>query len=117
MNINHISCGENMCITLVGGMDRLRPAYEAAARESGCMLTHIARNERNFQNKIGDPDMIIIFTSKISHEAKRKAAEIGKARKIAVRMLHSCGLSSLRECLRASVKSKNASSCRMQGNI
>lgn len=89
-----------MCVTLVGGMDRLKAEYTAAARECGCNLKCIARNERNFQDKIGSPDMLIVFTNKISHEAKRKAAQFAKSRSIPIRLAHSCGVSTLRECLR-----------------
>lgn len=89
-----------MCVTLVGGMDRLKAEYVAAAKEQGCKLKCIARNERNFVDKIGSPDMLIIFTNKISHEAKRKASDVGRARGIPVRLAHSCGVSTLRDCIR-----------------
>ncbi|MBR4741566.1 MAG: DUF2325 domain-containing protein [Desulfovibrio sp.] len=88
-----------MCVTLIGGMDRLKSDYETAAREQGCHLKCISRNERNFEEKIGTPDALIIFTNKISHEAKRKAVAVARQRKIPLRMIHSCGVSSLRECL------------------
>ena len=62
-----------MCVTLIGGMDRLKQDYIAAARQGGATLKCISRNERNFMDKIGNPDAIIVFTNKVSHEAKRKA--------------------------------------------
>lgn len=89
-----------MCVTLIGGMDRLKSDYVAAAREHGCRLKCITRNEPNFVEKIGKPDMLIIFTNKISHEARRKAADVGRSRGISVRLAHSCGVSTLRECLK-----------------
>lgn len=88
-----------MCVTLIGGMDRLKAGYEAAAREHGCRLHCIPRNERNFSEKIGSPDLLIVFTNKISHEAKRKACDAGRARGIPVRLVHSCGVSTLRDCI------------------
>ena len=88
-----------MCVTLIGGMDRLRSEYIAAAKERGFRLRCISRNERNFVEKIGNPDAMIVFTNKISHEAKRKAMQVARARNIPLRMVHSCGVSSLRECL------------------
>lgn len=93
-----------MSITLVGGMDRLKAEYMAAAKKMGHNLKCIARNERNFQDKIGAPDMLIVFTNKISHEAKRKAAEIAKSRRLPLRLAHSCGVSTLRDCLKDSVR-------------
>ena len=88
-----------MCVTLIGGMDRLKSEYIAAARERGCQLKCLSRNERNFTDKIGNPDQMIVFTNKISHEAKRKAVQLARARNIPLRMVHSCGVSSLKECL------------------
>lgn len=88
-----------MCVTLIGGMDRLRSSYMAAAREHGHTLKCISRNEANFQDKTGNPDMLIIFTNKISHEARRKAMNLAKSKNIPIVLAHSCGLSTLRECL------------------
>ncbi len=53
-----------MCVTLIGGMDRLKPEYMAAAKEGGHSLKCISRNERNFVEKIGNPDAVIVFTNK-----------------------------------------------------
>ena len=88
-----------MCVTLIGGMDRLKSDYIAAARERGWSLRCISRNERNFAEKIGNPDALIVFTNKISHEAKRKAVQVARSKNIPLRMIHSCGVSSLRDCL------------------
>ncbi|RRD69848.1 MULTISPECIES: DUF2325 domain-containing protein [unclassified Desulfovibrio] len=88
-----------MCVTLIGGMDRLHKEYISAAEEQGHSLKCIARNERNFVNKIGNPDAMIVFTNKISHEARRKAVQVARSRNIPLQMVHSCGVSSLRECL------------------
>lgn len=89
-----------MCLTLIGGMDRLRAEYMAAAAADGHQLKCISRNERDFTAKIGNPDMLIVFTNKVSHEAKNKAMRLARSRNIPVSLLHSCGVSSLRECLR-----------------
>lgn len=89
----------SMCVTLIGGMDRLKKEYIAAAREGGATLKCIHRNERNFEDKIGTPDAIIVFTNKISHEARRKAMQHARARNIPISLVHSCGVSSLKECL------------------
>ena len=89
-----------MCVTLIGGLDRLQKDYIAAAKENGHSLKCISRNERNFVDKIGNPDALIVFTNKVSHEAKRKAVQVARSRNIPLQMVHSCGVSSLRECLR-----------------
>lgn len=88
-----------MCFTLIGGMDRLKPEYMAVARQNGHELKCISRNERNFVSKIGNPDILIVFTNKVSHEARRKAVNTAKSLGIPVRLAHSCGVSTLKECL------------------
>lgn len=88
-----------MCVTLIGGMDRLKPNYMACARESGHQLKCISRNEANFADKTGNPDMLIVFTNKVSHEARRKASCLARAKNIPIVFAHSCGISTLRECL------------------
>ncbi|MBO4300337.1 MAG: DUF2325 domain-containing protein [Desulfovibrio sp.] len=88
-----------MCVTLIGGMDRLEKEYVAAAADAGHTLRFITRNERNFVQKIGHPDALIVFTNKVSHEAKRKAVQVARAKNIPVQLVHSCGVSSLRGCL------------------
>lgn len=88
-----------MGITLVGGMDRLKSEYMAAASSEGHSLRFISRNELNFTEKMGNPDAVIVFTNKVSHEARRKALQLARSRKIPIHMIHSCGLSTLRDCL------------------
>ena len=89
-----------MCVTLIGGMDRLQSEYISVALSEGHEMKCIPRDTKNFQDKIGKPDRLIIFTNKISHEAKNKALRLAKRLNIPVALLHSCGISSLRDCLR-----------------
>ena len=88
-----------MCVTLIGGMDRLENDYIRAAQASGHTLRFISRNEKNFIEKIGNPDRLIVFTNKVSHEARRKAMLLARQKNIPLFMLHSCGVSTLRDCL------------------
>lgn len=88
-----------MSVTLIGGMDRLKAEYMSTARALGHDLKCISRNERNFLAKIGNPDELIVFTNKVSHEARRKAQQAARSRNIPIRLVHSCGVSSLRDCL------------------
>lgn len=89
-----------MCAALIGGMDRLQSEYKRSAKAAGWQLRCISRNERDFQEKIGSPDLVIIFTNKVSHEAMRKAVFHARRLHIRCEMIHSCGVCTLRECLR-----------------
>ncbi|GFH62473.1 MAG: conserved hypothetical protein [Candidatus Desulfovibrio kirbyi] len=91
-----------MSFVLIGGIDRLKPNYIAAARLGGHSLKCLSRNECNFNDKLGHPDALIVFTNKVSHEAKRKAVQFANTHNIPLHLLHSCGVSSLKNYLKSS---------------
>lgn len=93
-----------MCAALIGGMDRLKRDYIRAAKDGGVKLRCFNGSERGITDQLGKPDMLIIFTNMISHEARKKALSVAKTRNIPLHMLHSCGVSSLRECLEKAVE-------------
>lgn len=88
-----------MCATLVGGMDRLHKDYKMTAKRSGVKLKTFTGKERNMRAMMGTPDLIIIFTDKVSHKARNLAIQHAKAKDIPVAQVHSCGVSSLKNCL------------------
>lgn len=88
-----------MCVTLIGGMDRLKENYMETAQKLGHSLKCVSKNEANFRDKVGTPDLFIVFTNKISHEAKRKAKAFAQAKNIPIKFAHSCGVSTLAQIL------------------
>ncbi len=91
-----------MCATLIGGMDRLKSNYMQTAKNSGIDLKIFTGKENSIAAQLGESKLIIIFTNKVSHQARNEAMIIAKNRNIPVQMLHSCGVSSLRKCLEGS---------------
>lgn len=89
-----------MCAALVGGMDRLKREYINTAKDQGITLKVFTGQESNISQRLGDVDMVIIFTNKVSHEAKKKAFKIAKTQNIPLQLLHACGVSTLSEHLR-----------------
>lgn len=88
-----------MCATLIGGMDRLKQDYLRAAKQAGVDLKIFTGQENSIVAQLGNSELIIIFTNKVSHQARNEAMNVAKTRNIPVFMLHSCGVSSLRKCL------------------
>jgi hypothetical protein len=88
-----------MCIGLIGGMDRLKQDYISTAKDSGCALKVFTGKEHRIADKLGQLDMLIMFTNKISHAARREVMAHARANNIPVQMLHSCGVSTLRQAL------------------
>ena len=87
-----------MCAALVGGMDRLRKEYIDAARRLGVDLKVFTGQERSIRNQLGELDMMILFTGKVSHAARQEAVKHAKANSIPLHMIHSSGVSALRKC-------------------
>lgn len=89
-----------MCAALIGGMDRLHHDYIDTARRQGVDLKCFTGKEKKIGAKIGQADLIIVLTGKVSHEARREAAKAAKSRDIPLVMVHSSGVSTLRDCLK-----------------
>ena len=91
-----------MCAALVGGMTRLRQEYIDAAKAMGVNLKVFTGQERSIKSQLGNLDMMIVFTGKVSHTAREDAVRHARASNIPLRMIHSSGVSSLRRCFEGS---------------
>lgn len=89
-----------MSIILVGGMDRLGSKYQKEARQMGMNLHIFSQAKQNMGNKIKNADAVVIFTNKISHQAKNEAVNAAKGNGIPLVMHNSCGVCTFRECIR-----------------
>jgi hypothetical protein len=87
-----------MCAALIGGMDRLRKEYIDTAKGLGVDLKVFTGQERSIRQQLGEVDMMILFTGKVSHAARQEAVKHAKSNRIPLRMVHSSGVSSLRKC-------------------
>lgn len=88
-----------MCVTLVGGMARLERQYREEASRLGIDLRVFNEREQRLGACVRGADAVVVFTNKVSHEARREAVRSARAREIPVVFSHSCGVCSLRDCL------------------
>ena len=89
----------DMCITLVGGMDRLAKHYQGEAKKQGVKLNIFSQAQSGMENIIRKSDAVVLFTNKVSHQARNAAVAEAKKRDIPLYQYHSCGLCTLRDCL------------------
>jgi ABC-type uncharacterized transport system substrate-binding protein len=87
-----------MCIAVIGGMDRLQKHYLNEARKFGIKLAIFNKAKAGMAAGIRHVDAVVIFTNKISHNARNEAMAAARDNRIPVYMFHSCGLCTLREC-------------------
>jgi len=88
-----------MRISLVGGIDRLQRHYRQEAENLGVDLRIFNKSEVDLQDKLGHTDAVVLFTSKVSHRARRQVMGVAHARNIPVFQSHNCGICALRDCL------------------
>jgi hypothetical protein len=88
-----------MCAALVGGMDRLRQEYIGTAKALGIELKVFTGQERSIKNQLGELDILVLFTGKVSHAARMEAVRYAKNNNIPLHMTHSSGIAALRKCL------------------
>lgn len=88
-----------MRVSLIGGMDRLQKHYLLEAEKLGVDLRVFTRSENNLEAKIGHSQAVVIFTSKISHQARNQAVNSASTKEIPVFMSHNCGVCALRDCI------------------
>jgi ABC-type uncharacterized transport system substrate-binding protein len=87
-----------MCIAVIGGMDRLQKHYLSEAQKFGIKLAIFSKMKAGMAASIQHVDAVVIFTNKVSHNARNEAMAAAKNNNIPVFMFHSCGLCTLREC-------------------
>jgi hypothetical protein len=88
-----------MCVALVGGLDRLKREYESAARTCGVTLKVFTGKESCLVDKMGSPDMTILLTAMVSHNARYDVVQRSRTLGIPVVFLHTNGISGLKQRL------------------
>lgn len=87
-----------MCVAVIGGMDRLGAHYREEAERLGIDISLFNRSEKGMTERLARVDVVVLFTNKISHRARREVMAVARKRGIPVHMLHSCGVCTLRDC-------------------
>lgn len=88
-----------MCAALVGGMDRLKREYMNEAKKNGIKLKCYTGKERKISNSLGNVDLVVLFTGKVSHKARKDVLGAVRSKNVQIIQSHSSGVSSLRDCL------------------
>ena len=82
-----------MSVVIVGGNERMVCQYEDICKCFGCKA-------KVFAKKIGDPDLLILFTNTVSHKMVNCAVDEAKRKSIPVCRCHSSSASALQNVLR-----------------
>ena len=55
-----------MSIVIIGGHERMTAQYEKICEDYGCKAKVMVKEKGGFKKKIGNPDLMILFTSTVS---------------------------------------------------
>ena len=89
-----------MSVALIGGMNRLEQKYMKEAEKLGLELRVFSESKKHMDVKLKHAQAVVIFTNKVSHQARNDAMNAAKTHGIPVFMHHACGVCTLRECLK-----------------
>lgn len=64
-----------MNIVIVGGHDCMHCRYKQICKKHGCKCKVFTQCPADFQNQIGSPDMIIVFTKTVAHKMLKCASK------------------------------------------
>ncbi len=91
-----------MSVVIVGGNERMARRYEDLCREYSCKAKIYMKTDRGIMD-FGSPDLLVLFTSTMSHKMLNIASDQAKKRNIRVARSPQSSLAALRGILEAHV--------------
>ncbi|MCD8049630.1 MAG: DUF2325 domain-containing protein [Clostridia bacterium] len=88
-----------MSVVIVGGHDRMECRYKEICKRYGFKCKVFTQYPADFKNKIGRPDVMIIFTQTVAHKMVNIASEQAKKANVTVKHIHSSSACALCDIL------------------
>lgn len=88
-----------MSVVIVGGHDRMHSRYKEICKKHGCKCKVFTQLVGNFKGQIGNPDIIVLFTSTVAHKMVGIATEQAEKTGAYVARSHSSSAFALNEIL------------------
>lgn len=88
-----------MSVVIIGGNERMVCQYSDICRGFGCKAKVFAKENEPIRKKIGNPDLLILFTNTVSHKMVLAAAQEAKRNNIPVARIHTSSAAALKGVL------------------
>ena len=88
-----------MSVVIIGGNDRMARLYQDTCKSYGCKAKVFLHLQSELRRKIGTPDLVILFTSTVSHKMVNCALCEAKRCNAVVARSHSSSLNALQNIL------------------
>lgn len=88
-----------MSVVIIGGHDRMVCMYKDICKKFNCTAKVFTQQPANLKTQIGRPDLMVLFTSTVSHQMVYSALQIAKNTNTAVVRSHSSSSCALKNIL------------------
>ena len=88
-----------MSVVIVGGNDKMIRQYEDLCKNYKCKAKVFTQPSRNLREKIGRPDLMILFTNTVCHKMIVTATQTAGKNNIEIARSHSSSATALKKIL------------------
>lgn len=89
-----------MSVVIVGGHDRMVCQYKKICKEYNCKAKVFTQMCGNLSSKIGNPDLVILFTNTVSHKMVRCAVAAAEKNQVDIIRCHTSSGSALNDIMK-----------------
>ena len=90
-----------MSVVIIGGNECMERQYKELCQEYRCRAKVFTKMKGGFKNKIGAPDLLVLFTNTMSHKMMRSALSETKGLDTVIARSHSSSMAALKTILDA----------------
>lgn len=84
-----------MSVVIIGGHERMETQYKDICKRYKCKAKVFTKMKTDLRNKIGSPDLVILFTSTVSHKMVHCAVAEAERSQAVIERSHSSSASAL----------------------
>lgn len=88
-----------MSVVVVGGNDRMATKYKEICRSFNCKAKVFTQMPADFENKLGNPDLMVVFTNTCSHKMALSVSRRSEKHDIPVARIHNASAAALKSVL------------------
>ena len=88
-----------MSVVVIGGNDRMATRYKDICKAYNCKAKVFTQMPSDFENKLGTPDLMVVFTNTCSHKMVNSVNQKSRKHDIPVAKIHSASASALKSVL------------------
>lgn len=88
-----------MSVVIIGGNERMVCQYESICKSYGYKAKVFAKERSAIRKKLGVPDLLILFTTTVSHKMAVSAAQEARRNNVPIAHIHSSSAAALSQFL------------------